>query len=158
MRSSSDSMNAVCDRRNLLKLASGALLGNAAARLGVIASVAATTVLVEALPSFAQAEKKDIEKKRSAERLNGKTMFEWMNDLKEKDPSIRERAIAALKAYGAEAREAAPAIIRAISDKDMSLRVNAIITLGFIGMEPKDRQAGINALKVRLQTTSGQRI
>jgi HEAT repeat protein len=79
-------------------------------------------------------------------------MFEWKNDLKDKDPSIRERAIAALKVYGPEAREATHDIIRAINDKDMSLRVNAIITLGFIGMDEKDRQEGINALKGRLSS------
>ncbi|HEV3118310.1 MAG TPA: hypothetical protein VGY58_14765, partial [Gemmataceae bacterium] len=135
MQSSANSLNAVCDRRSLLKLAGGALFGNAVVRLGVTGSVAAAALLVEALPIYAQqpAEKKEIKKKRSAERVNGKTMDEWMRDLKEKDVSTRERAIAALKMYEEEAREVAPAVIKAIDDRDMSLRVNAIITLGFIG-------------------------
>src|SRR5438552_2290189 len=138
MRSLNESMNPSCDRRDILKLAGGALLGNTVAWLGLVASVAATAVTVGALPVYAQPEKKDVEKKRSAERLNGKSMYEWMKDLKDKDPSVRERAIAALKVYGPEAREAAREIIKAINDKDMSLRVNAIITLGFIGMDEKD--------------------
>jgi HEAT repeat protein len=124
-------------------------------RLWLGSALAGALVMLAALPVQAQGEKKEVEKKRSAERLNGKSMFEWMNDLKDKDPSIRERAIAALKAYGPEAREASRDVIRAINDKDMSLRVNAIITLGFIGMEPKDRQEGISALKGRLSDNQG---
>jgi HEAT repeat protein len=113
-------------------------------------ALAAALVMLAALPVRAQGEKKEVEKKRSAERLNGKSMYEWMKDLSVKDPSIRERAIAALKVYGPEAREASHEIIKAINDRDMSLRVNAIITLGFIGMDAKDRQDGINALKGKL--------
>jgi len=129
--------------------------GFARRRLLLGSALAAALVMLAALPVQAQGEKKEIEKKRSAERLNGKSMFEWMKDLKEKDPSIRERAIAALKVYGPEAREASPDVIKAITDKDMSLRVNAIITLGFIGMEARDRQNGINALKGRLSDNQG---
>ncbi|HEV3115723.1 MAG TPA: HEAT repeat domain-containing protein [Gemmataceae bacterium] len=134
MRSSNETTNSGLGRRRLL-------LGS---------TLAAALVMLAALPVQAQGEKKEVEKKRSAERLNGKSMYDWMKDLREKDPSIRERAIAALKVYGPEAREASREIIRAINDKDMSLRVNAIITLGFIGMDAKDRQDGINALKGRL--------
>src|SRR5207237_1900287 len=75
---------------------------------------------------------------------------EWMNDLKDKDVSVRERAVAALKVYEEEARDAAPLIIKAMSDQDMSLRVNATITLGFIGMSEKDRSEGVSALKYRV--------
>jgi HEAT repeat protein len=158
MRTSVELGTAVCDRRNLLRLAGGALLGKTALGLGLTGSVAVTTLLVEAMPIYAQAEKKEIKKKRSSEKINGKTMTEWMDALKDKDVSTRERAIAALKAYEEEARDVAPAIIRAINDKDMSLRVNAIITLGFIGMDEKDRPAGVNALKQHLVTPEHQGI
>jgi HEAT repeat protein len=137
-------------RRDVLKLAGSALLGNAVCRLGLVTSVAATAVLVDLLPAYAQSDKKTIERKRSSQAFNGKTMFEWMTDLKDKDVSVRERAVAALKVYEEEARDAAPLIIKAMSDQDMSLRVNAIITLGFIGMSEKDRGEGINALKYRV--------
>ena len=83
-------------------------------------------------------------------------MSEWMTDLKDRDPSIRERALTALRAYGPEARDAVPYVIKAINDTDMSLRVNAILTLGFIGMEEKDRQSGIDALKRRLSSAEQQ--
>ncbi|HEV3078392.1 MAG TPA: HEAT repeat domain-containing protein [Gemmataceae bacterium] len=139
MRTSNEPTNSGFARRRLL-------LGSA---------LAAALVMLAALPVRAQGEKKEVEKKRSAERLNGKSMYEWMKDLREKDPSIRERAIAALKVYGAEAREASREVIKAINDRDMSLRVNAIITLGFIGMDAKDRQDGINALKGRLSDNQG---
>jgi HEAT repeat protein len=136
MRSSNEPTNSGFARRRLL-------LGSA---------LAAALVMLAALPVRAQGEKKEVEKKRSAERLNGKSMYDWMKDLREKDPSIRERAIAALKVYGPDAREASHEIIKAINDRDMSLRVNAIITLGFIGMDAKDRQDGINALKGKLSS------
>src|SRR5260370_18625534 len=87
-------------------------------RLLLGSTLAAALVMLAALPVQAQGEKKEIEKKRSAERLNGKSMYDWMKDLREKDPSILERAIAALKVYGPEAREASHEIIKAISDKD----------------------------------------
>src|SRR5438132_3678021 len=103
-------------RRDVLKLAGSAVLGNAVRRLGLATSVAATAVLIEALPGYAQSEKKEIEQKRSSMPFNGKTMFEWMTDLKDKDVSVRERAIAALKVYGKEARDAAPTIIKSVSD------------------------------------------
>src|SRR5438132_1445806 len=154
MRGSLKSMILSCHRPEILKRVGG-LLGNTAPWLAPAVLLAVMAILMQALPAYAQPEKKEVERKRSAERLNGKSMFDWMKDLKDKDPSIRERAIAALKVYGPEAREAAREIIKAINDKDMSLRVNAIITLGFIGMDEKDRPEGVNALKGRLSDNQG---
>jgi HEAT repeat protein len=87
--------------------------------------------------------------KKPSEVADGKTMDQWMNDLKDKDPSVRETAIHMLKVYGKDARVATRDIIRAMQDTDDSLRVNAAITLGFIGLDPQDTptlQAGVNML------------
>src|SRR5207247_7974983 len=49
------------------------------------------------------------------------------------------------------AKTAAPALINELTDRDVSLRVNATITLGIVGMEEKDIPAGVSAL-IRLLT------
>src|SRR5207245_1991401 len=99
MRGSLKSMILSCHRPEILKRVGG-LLGNTAPWLAPAVLLAGIAILMQALPVDAEPEKKEVERKRSAERLNGKSMFDWMKDLKEKDPSTRERAIAALKAYG----------------------------------------------------------
>jgi HEAT repeat protein len=115
------------------------------------------TILFAAIPGLIAQEKKEPEKKRGNERIEGKTLFEWENDLKDRDPAIREKAIAVLKVYGPDASDAAPSIIRAVTDKDISIRVNAIITLGFIGqaIQEKDRDAAVRALMVALRDYQG---
>jgi HEAT repeat protein len=95
------------------------------------------------------AEDKTPEMKKSAQTLDGKTMYEWMKvlkDAKEKDPGVRVRAIHALQFYGKDAREAASVIIKALKDSDASVRVNATIALGLIGFDAKDLGDGINGL------------
>src|SRR5437868_6471190 len=82
------------------------------------------------------AEDKTPETKKSAQTIDGKTMYEWMKVLKEsKDPGVRVRAIHALQFYGKEAREVAQAIIAALKSTDASVRVNAAIALGLIGLD-----------------------
>src|SRR5688572_19291989 len=65
--------------------------------------------------------------------IGGKTLTDWMNDLKDKDPAVRENGLATLKIYGSSAREASPMIIKLLKDGDTSVRVNAAIALGLIG-------------------------
>jgi HEAT repeat protein len=98
---------------------------------------------------------KEVLKKRANEPVLGRTMSEWTSDLKDKDPSVREMAVAALKSYGEAARSSVPALIKAISDSDVSLRVNAVISLGFIGLDDKDVDTGVNALMRCLRDRQG---
>lgn len=98
---------------------------------------------------------KEIDKKRSAELFNGQTMFQWTTDLRDKDPSVRLKAIAALKFYGSAAREAVPRLLEALSDRDASIRVNAIITLGFVGLDERDKATGIAKLTTLLGDHEG---
>jgi HEAT repeat protein len=90
--------------------------------------------------------KNEPETRRSNEVFAGKRLYDWMNDLKAKDISVRVRAIAAIKFYGKEARDAAPELIRALEAKDISLRANAAISIGMIGLDAKDMSNGVNAL------------
>jgi HEAT repeat protein len=78
--------------------------------------------------------------------IGGKTLGDWMNDLKDKDPAVRENGLATLKIYGTAAREAAPLIIKLLRDGDTSVRVNAAIALGLIGMDDINMREGISGL------------
>jgi HEAT repeat protein len=94
------------------------------------------------------AEAKTPDMKKGAQLLGGKTLYDWMNVLKkETDPGNRVRAINALQYYGVEAREAIPLILKALRDSDASVRVNAVIAVGMIGLDAKDLAEGVNDLK-----------
>jgi HEAT repeat protein len=82
----------------------------------------------------------------SSSLVGGKTLDQWIEDLKDKDPSVRETAMATLRMYGPVARPAVPALIKACQDGDASLRVNAVIALGMIGMDNQDISGGVAAL------------
>jgi HEAT repeat protein len=99
--------------------------------------------------------RKEIEKRLSAQAVNGKTMFDWMTELKDPDPSIKLRAVATLKAYGSAAREATPQLLKALTDKDASTRVNACITLGMIGFDAKDQANGVAGIATLLNDVQG---
>ena len=91
----------------------------------------------------------DMEKPKELSRgsvFGGKNLDQWMKDLKSKDPSVRENAIATLKLYGYVAREAIPDLIHLSKDKDVSVRVNAVIAIGMIGLDDQNQQEGVAAL------------
>ncbi|MBV9124732.1 MAG: HEAT repeat domain-containing protein [Planctomycetes bacterium] len=77
----------------------------------------------------------------------GKTLSQWVAEIKSRDPSVAENALHAVIQYGQNAqKEAGPAIIGRLNDPDVSLRVNAAIALGEIGLAPKDVPAGVGGL------------
>src|SRR5262249_45111163 len=84
-----------------------------------------------------------------------KTLLEWENDLKDKDPSVKEEAMAAIKIYGSAARHSGPILIKTLTDPDVGLRVNAAITLGYIGVEDKDIKACVRGLTEMLRDQQG---
>jgi HEAT repeat protein len=105
----------------------------------------------------AQTENKmEIDQKKARVSFNGKTYFEWSNDLRDKDVSIQEQAVANIKFYGADARIDVPQIIKLMGHKDVSMRVNATITLGFVGVDQKDAEEAVAKLKTLLY--DGQQI
>lgn len=125
-------------------------------RLALHFGLAATLAAWCAIPCLAQTDTKQPEGRRSSERIQGKTLFEWAKDLKEsRDPYVLEKALAVLKVYGPAAREEVPAIIKALSNKDAGVRVNAVITLGFVGMKEEHRRDGVAALNALLRDQQG---
>ena len=114
----------------------------------------ALTVCIIVLPMQAQTQfaDKQMEKKKSFESVEGKALEQWIKDLKDKDPFIRENAIHMLKVFGSAAREASPQLVKALTDHDVSIRVNAAITIGFVGFNDDDVAKGIDALRNLLAT------
>src|SRR5260370_6451781 len=70
-------------------------------------------------------------------------------------PQVREIARDMLKGVGSAARDDAPAIIGALDDEDVSIKVNAAIALGFIGMEDTAKTYGIRSLTRLLSDPQG---
>jgi HEAT repeat protein len=106
------------------------------------------------------AENKEPDLKKGAQKVDGKTMFEWMKDLRPelKDPGTKVRAIHALEFYGKDAREAVPYILHALNDRDTSVKVNAVIALGLIGFDAKDLEKGISTLTRLVGVSESQHI
>jgi HEAT repeat protein len=69
----------------------------------------------------------------------GKTVEQWIADLKDKDWNVRFWAAEALGDIGPKAEKAVPALIQAFNDKESMVRQYAAIALGKIG--PKAAKA-----------------
>jgi HEAT repeat protein len=98
----------------------------------------------------APAQKKDVKKSEASVEppLGGKTFSQWLGELKTtKDPSRSENAIRTILLFGADqAQEALPTLVGilrrhkpATAPIDTSVRVNAIIAIGTIVRNAKDR-------------------
>src|SRR5438309_1493030 len=97
-------------------------------RSSLFACLAGAMMLMTTLLGHAQNDPikaKELEKKKTTEKVNGKTYYEWAKDLKSKDASVREQAISVLKAWGWMAQDETKEILKAIDQKDVSLKVNA---------------------------------
>jgi HEAT repeat protein len=82
-------------------------------------------------------------------QIGGKTLKQWTREILDADPGVRENAIRTVILFGKDAQEAVPSLITELSDQDTSLRVNAAIALGLIGLGPNERdvQKGVDGLK-----------
>jgi HEAT repeat protein len=107
-------------------------------------------------------EKKEAEVMRARELpidkipLSGKTLPEWIADVKDKDPGVREMGIQAVVRFYTAApndmakrlvrRMAGKRVINELGDSDPSIRANAAVALGTMGAEPEDAQACLKGL------------
>ena len=79
--------------------------------------------------------------------VGGKTLAQWIRDLEQRlDPSDREEAIRAIALFGPAASEAVPELVKRLHDSDASPRCKAVIALGFIKINDKDRPRVVEAL------------
>jgi HEAT repeat protein len=77
---------------------------------------------------------------------NGKKLKQWIADLRDVDPGTRETALRTLPVFGKDARKATRNILAELRDSDTSLRVNAVILLGQIGLDSADMDDGVKAI------------
>jgi hypothetical protein len=86
----------------------------------------AVVALREALRS------QDVEVRRRAQRVLESirsTLANLVEDLKDKDPAVRKEAAEELQARGAAAKEAVPALVEALKDKNEEVRDAALLAL-----------------------------
>lgn len=86
--------------------------------------------------------------------VGGKTLKQWLQELKSLDPYVNETAIRAIVQFGKEAREATPLLIAKVNDADVGVAANAILALRTIGVENKEMPALVAALTSALQKGS----
>jgi HEAT repeat protein len=114
--------------------------------------VLALTVLAMTLPTSIRAQKADkgstkTSQSRSPSSIAGKSLKEWIKDLKNPDPGVREAAVQTVALFGVDGQDAVPHIIDLLErDRDVSLRVNAAIALSQIAIRDADVHSAVRAL------------
>jgi HEAT repeat protein len=81
--------------------------------------------------------------------VGDKKLVDWINDLRHTDPSVREEAIRAIILFP-NAGEAATALIDRLHDADASPRIKAVLALGMIKLDDKDKAKVVDALGERM--------
>lgn len=91
-------------------------------------------------------EKPDDGKKDSFELVGGKSLADWMKDLKHVDPSQKRDAIQAVQLFK-DNEDCAPTLVYILrNDPDSTLRSNAAIALMYVGVRPRDVKLVVDAL------------
>lgn len=89
-------------------------------------------------------------------KIGGKTADEWLKDLPNGDPSVRQTALGALAQFGSVIqKKASEPLVKALGDRDGSVRVNAAIAVGTIGIDPSFLKNGLEALLLQLNSPQG---
>lgn len=83
-------------------------------------------------------------------QIAGKTLDEWVKQIDNPDPSVREQAIRTVVLFGPSARRAIPALVRQVNNNnDLNSLANSIIALGQLVQVEKDPEyakMAVNAL------------
>ena len=90
------------------------------------------------------------------DEIEGKNLPQWANDLLDKDPSVREKAISVIPVYGPSATQLIPQIIECLDPntargKDLGTRVTAIQALGVMELPESEKTHVVIALANRLE-------
>jgi HEAT repeat protein len=91
-------------------------------------------------------------------QIDGKTLKEWIEKIKDPDPSIAETAMMAVQLYGPDlaAKPAGPNLLDILSNSpDASLRVHACIAFANLGFDDSIKAKAIPTLRRRLSEDQG---
>jgi HEAT repeat protein len=89
--------------------------------------------------------------------IGGKSLDQWIKDVEDRDPSVREQAIKMVAMLGPQAKRAAPALIRQMQPpNDLSPMTNAAIAIGLVlPDDPKHQKEAITSLISLLGSSQG---
>src|SRR5262245_21094326 len=91
------------------------------------------------------------------QQILGKTLDEWIRQIDNPDPSVREHAIRVAMLFGPSARRAIPALVRQVTNtNDFSPLANAIIALGQLMPAEKDPAYARSAVDALTQALNHQ--
>ncbi len=90
--------------------------------------------------------------------LQGRSLSEWIQDLKHTDPSVREHAISALPLFGESIGipEVVNLLIDRCSDRDASPRIRAMMVLNTMPIPPAEVSRVVKALTEKLKDQQSQ--
>ncbi len=125
-------------------------------------SLAVALLAAAATPIFAQNQEpmrqqlQNIVAPLAGRQVGGKTYRDWVEDLRATDPALKESAIQAMVIYASEPqyikdvrKKVGSYLIEILSDTyttDVSIKVNAALAVGTIGLDEKDMDKGVSAL------------
>jgi HEAT repeat protein len=94
----------------------------------------------------------------SVTEIEGKTLDRWEKDLIHTDPSVQEKAISVIPAYGAAASHLVPKLVLRVKDprSDVGPKLKAIIALGVMEIDDKDVSDVVKALAGVLEDDTSQ--
>jgi hypothetical protein len=89
-------------------------------------------------------------------KLGGKTFRDWLREISANDPAVKESAMQAMVIFASEPRylkeireKAGPLLVGVLNDTyttDVSIKVNAALAVGTIGLDEKDMDRGVSSL------------
>jgi hypothetical protein len=89
-------------------------------------------------------------------KLGSKTFRDWLREISANDPAVKESAMQAMVMYASEPRylkeireKAGPLLVGVLNDTyttDVSIKVNAALAVGTIGLDEKDMDRGVSSL------------
>ncbi len=84
-------------------------------------------------------------------QILGKSLHEWLYQIRDADPSIRKTAIRMVVLFGEKAKpEAIPMLIKAVGDRDTSCQVAAMMSLAELGVSEDSQKVELVRLLRRL--------
>jgi HEAT repeat protein len=90
------------------------------------------------------------------QEIGGKTLEQWIKEIKSTDPAICENAIRTVILFGKKGAKAAPALIDQLSHRDSSVKGNAAASLGYLSAYLTNTDTERAVVRLANSMTDGQ--